>query len=509
MDRGKPIVVHTKNGKIEGLFHGGLYVFKGIPYAAPPVGELRWHPPHPVKPWKEVWDGKKFREIAPQNAGLIDNFLPDFAVKEPQDENCLYLNIWSPGLEGVKRPVMVWIHGGAFTIGSGSTPVYNGATLASKGNLLVITINYRLGPLGFMNLNEVTGGKIPATGNEGLLDQIAALEWIKENIEAFGGDPNNITLFGESAGAMSIGCLMAMPKAQGLFHKVILQSGVPNTAVSLDEAIKISQQFIEIIGLKGSEADQLMKIPVDQLLSAQQKLLFKTLQQDSKKITVTAPVVDGKVIPDWPMQAIAKGSCQDVPAIIGCNLEEWKLFSLLEPNLSKLDEPGLLRRWKHLGAEESIRKLIETYRKAKASRGENTSPREILSAIETDFMFRIPGIRMIESLRQFNPSIYNYLFTWRSPALGGELGACHVLEIGFVFGTYNNNFFGSGPEADVLARNMQEAWISFARTGNPSNDKGGVWPPYGDRRKTMIFGRECFVTEAPYDEERQAWDLFL
>jgi para-nitrobenzyl esterase len=507
MTKSDNAVIETKFGKIEGSYQQGLYVFKGIPYAAPPIKELRWLPPQPVKPWKGVCQAKNFREIAPQNKGILDNIIPELAVYEPQSEDCLYLNIWSPGLDDGHRPVLFWIHGGAFNMGSGSTPVYDGSTLSARGNVVVVTINYRLGPLGFLNLNEVTKGKIPATGNEGLLDQIAALEWVKDNITVFGGDPDNITVFGESAGGMSIGCLLTMPKARGLFRKAILQSGVGNTAVPLEEAIKASQGFLDTLGLKGTEVDALRALTVERLLSAQQKLLLKIQKQDPGRITITAPVIDRKTIMELPLNAIEKGTGGNISAIVGCTLEEWKLFSILEPNLSKLDEAEVFRRCQRLGLPETVRELIEAYRNARTRRGADTSPLEVFSAIETDFMFRIPGIHVVEALCHFNPRIYSYLFTWKSPVMDGKLGACHALDIGFVFGTHDNNFCGSGEAADTLARNMQDAWIAFARTGDPSSQSTGPWPPYGDRRATMVLGIKCHIEEAPYDEERRAWDL--
>jgi para-nitrobenzyl esterase len=402
---------------------------------------------------------------------------------------------------------MVWIHGGAFNIGSGSTPVYNGSTLATRGNVVLVTINYRLGALGFLHLKEVTGGKIPATGNEGLLDQIAALEWVRDNITAFGGNPDNVTVFGESAGGMSIGCLLAMPKARGLFHKAILQSGVGNTAVPLEEATRVTREFLDTLGLKSADIDALRALAVDRLLSAQQELLLKKQMQGDPRITITAPVIDGKTIPELPLNAIQKGSGGNVSAIVGSNLEEWKLFGMLEPNLSKLNESEIFRRCKRFGSSEAIRGLIEAYRNARAKRGEETSPLEIFSAIETDFMFRIPGIRVVEELRRYNPFTYSYLFTWKSPVMDGKLGACHALDIGFVFGTHNNNFCGSGPAADTLSKNIQDAWTSFAHTGDPSSKRTGTWPPYDGRRLTMIIGERCRIEESPYDEERRAWDL--
>ena len=241
MSENKKTVVRTRDGKVKGSYQEGLYIFKGIPYVAPPVGERRWLPPQPVEPWQGVRQAQTFGATSPQNWSPLNDIIPDFGVVEPRSEDCLYLNVWSPGLDDARRPVLVWIHGGAFNLGSGSQSPYDASKLARRGDAVVVTFNYRLGVFGFLRLDEVTGGKVPATGNEGLLDQIASLEWVHDNIAAFGGDPDNVTLFGESAGAMSIGCLLAMPKARGLFHKAILQSGAGSTAAQLDEAVLVTE----------------------------------------------------------------------------------------------------------------------------------------------------------------------------------------------------------------------------------------------------------------------------
>ena len=496
------LTIATKSGNIEGSYQKGVYVFKGIPYAAPPVGELRWLPPHPVQPWKVMRQAKDFGRIAPQNAGLLDRILPELSAKEPQAEDCLYLNIWTPGLDDKRRPVLFWIHGGAFTIGSGSSPVCNGSILAARGGVVVVTINYRLGLLGFLNLNEVTGGRIPATGNEGLLDQIAALEWVRDNISVFGGDPSNITVFGESAGAMSIGCLMAMPKAYGLFHKAILQSGAPNTALPLEPSVKVAEQFLSILGLKGTETDAFRALSIERLLSIQE-----ALRGSKKRLTPVSPVIDGKVIPERPIDSINSGSASKISLLAGTNLEEWRLFNIMEPDLQKLDNAGLVNALQQFVPAEYGQYLIETYGKTRTGRGLSTSPLDLFSAIQTDLMFRVPTIRVVEAQLKNHQPAYNYLFTWKSPIMGGVLGACHVLEIGFVFGNCDEKFCGAGPQVDRLSANIQDAWLSFARTGDPSCKSLGRWPQYGENRKTMILGKDCHMEEAPYEEERHAWDI--
>ncbi len=495
-------VVKTKSGQIEGEYNHSVYVFKGVPYAAPPVGDLRWLPPQPIEHWQGICQAKAYAAVAPQNDGKFTMFR-DFTVDEPQSEDCLYLNIWTPGLDDSRRPVMVWFHGGAFALGSGSRPQFSGNTLARRGNTVIVTINYRLGLLGFLNLNEVTEGKIPSTGNEGLLDQIAALAWIRDNIAAFGGDPNNVTLFGESAGAMSIGCLMAMPGAHGLFHKAILQSGAANKAKSLDKAIQHAQLFLDTIRLNAKDVTALRSLTVEQLLSAQQELETKM-----PAMTLASPVIDGETLPELPLNLIRSGSTPDIPLLIGTNLDEWKLFNLLSPALQRMDEARLLKLCQRMVPSGNVEDLIKVYRQARIKRGVTVTPLELFPTIKTDFEFRMPAILLAEAQVRHNCPVYSYLFNWKSPAMDGILGSCHSLEVGFVFGNRYEEFCGSGPLADRLSRNMQDAWLAFARTGNPSCDSLGNWPTYGNLRETMVLGENFYIEKSPYDEERRAWDLF-
>jgi len=490
-------VITTKSGKIKGAFQDGLYIFKGIPYAAPPVGEFRWLPPQPVKPWKGIRQAQTFGTIAPQSGSLV--LAPEYEIEEPQSEDCLYLNVWSPGTDDSRRPVLVWIHGGAFNRGSGSSPMYPGTTLARRGNAVVVTFNYRLGPLGFLHLKKVTGGRIPATGNEGLLDQIAALRWVQDNIASFGGDPDNVTIFGESAGGMSIGCLLAMPQARGLFHKAILQSG-SNTVKSLDKAIRLTEQYLGLLGVGAGDVRALSSLTVERLLSAQQELSAKL----NIKGSVLEPVVDGETLPELPIDAVRHGSAGKVAVMAGTNLEEAKFMDRTDRGLSKVDEAGLLQRWQRVLPADLVPGLIENCRQALAKQGMPAGAPEIALALQTHRQFRIPAIRLVEAHHSQGQPDYTYLFTWKSPAPG--LGACHAVDIGFVFGTLSASFSGTGPAAEKLAKIIQDAWLAFAHTGNPSCESLGNWPQYSSRRETMMLGEDCHVEEAPYDEERRAWD---
>jgi len=497
-------IVATISGKVEGVHQEGLYIFKGIPYAAPPVGKLRWLPPQPVEAWQGVRPCREFGPIAPQTPP-VGGFIVH--GEEPQNEDCLFLNVWTPGLDNARRPVMVWIHGGAFTMGSGSEAMYDTESLTRRGGVVMVTINYRLGLLGFLRLKEATGGRVPATGNEGLLDQVAALKWVRDNIAVFGGDPSNVTVFGESAGAMSIGCLMAMPPASGLFQKAILESGVGSTAVSLEHSRGVTERFLKTLNIKGNDVDGLMALTVAQLLEMDMKLRMSLAGPgEAMRLTVVAPVIDGEIIPGVPNDVARQGSAKNIPAIIGTNLDEFKLFAAMQPPGVKIDAAMLLSRLKSFLSEKEAGQVIESYRKARQKRGESTTPSDLLYAIQTDLMFRMPAIDLVEAQQANRQKVYSYLFTWKSPAMGGGLGACHALEIGFVFGGYDDTFCGSGPEADKLSQSMQDAWTSFARTGDPSCESLGKWPVYGKERTTMLLGRDSHAEAAPYDEERRAWE---
>lgn len=507
MDESSTVVVETTSGKIEGILRKGLYIFRGIPYAAPPTGERRWLPPCPPEPWGGVRPTKEFAPTAPQMPMDIQFLEPP--EKQTQSEDCLYLNIWTPRLDSARRPVMVWVHGGFFTTGAGSWLIYNGRALSTRGDVVMVTINYRLGLLGFLNLNEVTKGRIPATGNEGLLDQVLALEWVRDNISRFGGDPNNVTVFAESAGAMAVGVLLAMPKARGLFHRVILQSGAAHHVNSLERAEKLGALFLDVLDMKPTEVNKLRALTDRQVLNAQMEVMARA---QGPKMALGGlpikPVVDGSLIPELPIRAIAGGSADGVTVLIGTTLDEWKLFTVLDRNLASLDEASLVRRYQRLIPDGDVTGLIEAYCQARKQRNLPVAPPELYIAIQSDRVFRMPAIRLAEAHYRRQQPTYMYLFNWVSPLMNGILGSCHALDLGFVFGTLDDNFTGSGEEAQALSKKMQDAWASSARYGDPSCQSIGRWGQYGERRESMILGRQCGLMEAPYDEERQAWGSF-
>jgi para-nitrobenzyl esterase len=500
MDKQAAPVTQTKQGNIEGSFENGLFIFRGIPYAAPPAGEWRWMPPQPVKPWNGIRSALQFGPIAPQNSpppGIMGEREP-----EPQNEDCLYLNVYSPGLDDKKRPVMVWIHGGAFSIGSGSTPTYQGEALAKNGDIVLVSFNYRLGLLGFLNLNKITAGKIPALGNEGLLDQMAALRWVKGNIAAFGGDPDNVTIFGESAGGMSVACLMCMPAAAGLFHKAIIESAVGAIARPLEDSVGTTEVFLKSVGSNSSDIARLRALPVEKILAAQQTVAIETGRGEAPCI----PVVDGKVLPVMPLEAFAEGQTTAVPLLIGSNRDEQKFFSIMDRNAVKMDNASLLARLSNFVTAGKAPGIIEKYRQLRTAGGLAVTPYDLFSAITTDLKFRMIAQHIAACHYSNGSPVYHYLFTWESPAAHGALGSCHVLEVGFVFGTFDPRFNGQGPKAEILSRQMQSAWAAFARQGNPSNPVMGKWLQYGKARNTMIIGADCYMEKAISRDEMKIWE---
>jgi len=490
--------VDTITGTIEGTDERGVKVFKGIPYARPPLGELRLRAPRPPEPWTGVRRAQEFGLWAPQNtpASTLSNDIPG-----EQGEDCLTLNVWTPSLDGT-RPVLVWIHGGAFEGGSGASALYHGDRLATRGDVVVVTINYRLGILGFLahpGLADAEAGG--ATGNWGLLDQVAALRWVRDNIESFGGDPHNVTVFGESAGGMSVADLLAVPAARGLFRRAIMQSGPPYAV----PAARAEETAAKLLAELGVGVADLRDVPVPALLKAQASL---ALQRRGGPLPLT-PVVDGTVLPVHPLEAIADGAAADVPLLIGTNRDEFKLFMVADPKNRDPDE-GVLRRRieRSFGAsDERLRpdEAIEGYRAIRKRRRDSVDPRELWSAIESDRMFRVDSIRAAEAHSLHQPRTYSYLFTWESPAMHGALGSCHALELPFVFGKLDlpglDRFAGVSPAAEVLSEQMMDAWLAFARTSDPG------WPTYdAARRATMVFGAESCVQNAPFDEERALWE---
>lgn len=506
--------VETSKGKLEGTKRDDLCVFRGIPFARPPVGDLRFRAPRPLDTWSGVREATSLGTRAMQVPNKLFEALLGRPPKQPPiDEDCLYLNVWTPGTDG-RRPVMVWIHGGGFTIGAGSEPLYNGRLLASRGDVVVVTINYRLGALGFLYMPDFADAEGEACANFGMLDQVAALEWVRDEIAAFGGDPDNVTVFGESAGAGSVGALMASPRASGLFRRAILQSGAAHFVLGIDQAQANTAAFAEALGVEELTAARLRSIPAEDILRAQASMEASDRERirEGPATLRFQPVIDGHFLGERPIDAIRGGLSKDVSTLIGTTAEEWRLFAAAWPALVKISEDEAARRIGWLvsadGDAERGRAMLQVYRDARKARGEATEPFELLVAAHTDHMFRVPADRVAEAQATHQPQVFAYRLDWRSPAADGALGACHALDLPFVFGTHRlvPPFAGAGPDADALAATIGDAWLTFARSGDPSTD-ALHWPPFDvERRSTMLLDRRCRIEELPREAERRCWD---
>jgi para-nitrobenzyl esterase len=484
--------VELSSGRLTGSTEGPLSVFRGIPYARPPLGRLRFAAPQPPEPWTGVREATVFGPAAAQSA--IDvTYLPGFSLWEgigETSEDCLTVNVWTPGRSG-RRPVLVWFHGGAFLKGAGSQALYDGATLARRGDAVVVTANYRLGAFGFLGLDDDR-----FAANAGLLDQVAVLEWVAEHAAAFGGDPGNVTVMGESAGAMSVAALMASPRAAGRFHRAVAQSGAGRRVPPAGTAAEMADRLLARLGLDRARAGDLFGLPAEQLLSAQVKVSVDVRRDDIG--AGFQPWACGDVLPGQPLDRLAGGSAAGVPFLAGTNEHEMNLWRVLEPALRDLDEEGLAGRVRRLVGEAGA-DLVATYRAARPSAG----PVELWQAIWSDREFRIPSVRAAEAQSGRSAATFSYLFRWPSPAPG--IGSCHGLELPFVFGTLDSKgadaFAGSGAAAEALATTMQDAWLSFARTGDPG------WPAYDpSTRTTMVLGPTCEPADDPMSAERAAWE---
>ncbi len=500
-------IVQTTCGRLEGVQHAKHQSFMGIPFAAPPVGPLRFKAPQPPSPWTGIRDARTPGLAARQTGHPI----PGFAASSPQDEDCLYLNVFTPAADGGRRPVLFWIHGGGFTHGSGSEELYNGGPLAERGDVVVVTINYRLGAFGYLWLGDHLPGA-GLTANAGQLDQVAALQWVRDNIATFGGDPGNVTIFGESAGAAAVGTLLAMPAAKGLFHKAILQSGT-GRAGDRESGNRVASLLLAELGLEAARAEEVLTAPADRILEAQTAVLAKLGREAG---LIFGPIRDGATLLEQPLAAVRAGAAAGIPLIAGTNRDEVKLFAATMQR-DEIDDEALIRAVDAtLGkpGPEKARAVVEVYRTSRAGKGLPASNLDILDAVSSDVRFRIGATRLALAQQPHQPNTYLYLFTYASPARRGALGSCHALEMPFVFGTLGaptqDRFAGSGPAVEQLFHRMMDAWLSFARTGNPAHEGIGRWDAYSEPdRPTMVFDLECGQQDDPFGEERRAVEALL
>ncbi|WP_392672691.1 carboxylesterase/lipase family protein [Streptomyces sp. LN785] len=474
-------LVSTVDGVVRGTLEQGVAVFRGIPYAAAPTGPRRFRAPEPAEPWEGVREAVAFGPTAPKRpySPPLDELLPD---PEVAGDGCLNLNVWTPSPARTGLPVLVWIHGGALLHGSSAVELYDGAPFARDGVILV-SVNYRLGIEGF--------GVLPdAPANRGLLDQLAALEWVRRNIAAFGGDPRQVTLCGESAGAVCIAALLAAPRAEGLFRRAVLQSGAP-AALSPEAGRRTTELIAERLGVAATAA-ALATVEPAELLAAQSAVTSGgTPLTGGNSFQI---VVDGELLPRDPAEALRAGAAAGVDLLMGSNSEEYRLWfvpSGLTERLSRLQLRLALLKFR------VPRATVRTYRANRPA----ATPGELLGALATDLLLRVPLNRVADARGDGSGRTYLYEFGWPSPVR--RLGACHALEIGFVFDTLDRPDTVALTGADApqeLADAMHAAWVRFAATGDPG------WPSWNASRPVMVFGPGApEVLCAPRDDELRGW----
>jgi len=506
-------VVATRHGRVRGVERDGIWQFLGLRYAAPTGGANRFRPPQPLEPWSGVRDAGEYGPIAPQPVAAF-GYVPNDPTD--QDEDCCTLNVYTPACDGGRRPVMAFLHGGAFTSGTGSSATYRGAALVRR-DVVLVTIDHRLGALGFLAHPCLALPGEAGIGNWGLLDQVAALGWIREHVASFGGDPDRVTVFGESGGAMSVADLLGAPAARGLFSRAILQSGAA-LATSQAVAGAIAEELAGQLGIAEVSRAALEAVPVSELIAAQCAVSARI---DRGIGMPFQPVVDGGFLPRHPAAAVAAGAASGIELLAGTNRDEFRLFSYSLPELDQLTDESAERIVGAYLAGSGVSPgrlepaaVVESYRWARLERGDEAAPRDLVEAVAADWIFRLPVLRLLDAQRARGGRAFCYLFDWESPFGGGALRSCHGLELPFVFGTLTHPvigaFAGRSEEALHLSDCMVAAWTAFATTGDPSCAEVGPWPAYeAPRRATMVLGRDIHLEDAPYEAERSFLDAEL
>src|ERR1039457_402888 len=512
----KYVVAETSLGKIRGIDYRGIKTFKGVSYGANTEGMNRFMPPTDRDRWTGVRDALAYGHSAPQRDPDPPPAPPRDAPPGPsiyralevpgeaktiEGEDCLVLNVWTPAInDGRKRPVMIWLHGGGFGAGSGSSPSNDGTNLALRREVVVVAINHRLNVLGFANFSEFSPD-FAASGDVGMLDIVHALKWVRANIAQFGGDPNTVMIFGQSGGGRKCETLLAMPSAKGLFHRATIESGVAIQLVSRDIAIRNAEQLLAKLGIRQTDVHDLQKLPVERIMAASFAVMREAGKID-QNVAGFAPTVDGKILPQHPFHPTASPVSADVPVMIGCTRTEWTGLST-EAAAWRLDEDGRRERVKERLGDHSAG-MIDLYRKTRP----NATPSDIFFLIASDYNYVAPTMQIAERRAALGKaSVYSYYFTWETPVQGGLLRTPHNMEIPFAFDNVqiSANLTGGGAEAVALADKVSDAWIAFARTGDPNTPELPHWPVFAPTdRATMVIDNASKVVNDPLRERRVA-----
>jgi para-nitrobenzyl esterase len=499
------VIAETAFGKIRGEEVQGLKIFKGVPYGATTAGQNRFVPPANPAPWTGVRDALRYGPSAPQSNPGAARAVSPLAVASanlpPESEDCLVLNVWTPALkDGRKRPVLFWCHGGGFVSGSGSSPGTDGANLARRGDVVVVTINHRLNVLGFTYLAEFGGSDFAESGDAGMLDIVQALRWVRNNIEQFGGDPNTVMIFGQSGGGRKVGTLLAMPSAKGLFHRAVIESGPTIRLVERDQAIRVAEMLLAKLNVGKSQVRELQKLPVEKIMSAYFAVV-KDMGGQDQMTQGFSPTVDGNAVPKHPFHPAASPISADVPLMLGSTRTEMTLQS--DEAAFSLDEAGMRSRLKNLigAGSESV---LEVYRKLNPS----ATPSDLFFLIASDYRYGAPIMKIAERRAALGKApVYLYYFTWETPVQGGRLKSPHTIEIPFAFDNVqiSRQITGGGADAMALADKVSDAWIAFARTGDPNTPKLPRWPAFNaNERPTMVINNQSRVVSDPIREQRLA-----
>jgi para-nitrobenzyl esterase len=517
--------VMTSGGTVEGLAQGNVLRFLGIPYGASTAGDSRFMPPRPPRPWSGVRDAKAFGDTCPQvPLGMSPFARKDAAGKPPpeptaiqkqlamlftrhdpqpkQSEDCLVVNVWTPAIDSAKRPVMVWLHGGGFAVGSGSNPAYDGGRLAAAENVVVVSINHRLNVFGYLYLGEIAGDAFAQSGNVGMLDVVAALRWVRDNISGFGGDPGNVTLFGESGGAGKVSVMCALPAAKGLFHKAIMQSGPCLQIADKARGTAIANQLLKDLGLSRNQVSQLQNMDALKLSAAadaaEVKVIPRVLGFGPMGLV---PLVDGVVLPHHPFDTIAAPESAEVPFMVGSTKDEAVLFAAPLPKWGQFTDADIVQFMRPVAGARA-QQAIDLYKRTHPS----DSLSYLLADMITDFWMRQAANRVAElKVTQNAAPAFVYVLEWQ---VNSDVRTPHGTDVALAFNNVKASpLIAAAPDAQQVSDQLSAAWAAFARSGNPGNGKIPHWPAYSLKtRANMLFNARSRVVEDYGKEARVFWE---